>query len=150
MSILWRWWWPYKLIAWVAVFFLAVANCIMTVNTVAEFMDSPGIEYTHGVRASVFAIVAASALFITMLPKNQVPQDANIDLLSQILSITAAFGAGIFWLLDETEGKTGRYVWTLLATIGVLTVGLVATILFDSIRDWIRRRKGSQSEEEPN
>ena len=51
-------WWPYKAIALITVFFLTGANCLMDVNTVAKFMESPGIEYTHGVRASVFAIAA--------------------------------------------------------------------------------------------
>ena len=139
-------WWPYKLIALIEVFFLAGANCLMELNTVADFMSAPGVEYTHGVRASVFAIVAASALFITRLPKNQVSQDANIDLFSQMLSIVAALGAGVFWLLDETKGKTSLYVSTLLATMGVLAVGLVVTALFHSIRDWIRLRKERRAE----
>ena len=83
-----------------------------------------------------------------MLPKNQVPLDADIDVLSQVLSIAAALGAGVFWLLDETKGKTSLYVSTLLATMGILAVGLVATALFHAVRDWVQRRKELRAKEE--
>ncbi len=138
MSIQLRWVLALKIMLWVFVFSLGVANCLMTVNTVAEIMNEPGLVYDHGVRAAVFAIVAASALFIVLLGRDEAPRTAFIDSVCRLTSVVTAFLAGVFWLLDETEGKTGFFILTLLATAGVLTTGLVVMLVIQALSQWIQ------------
>ena len=137
---MWRKWWPYKAFAFVLVSMIAGANCLMKFDTVADFMASPGLEYTHGVRAAVFALIAAAALSINLLPKDNVEQDSRVAFLSKTLSIITAFLAGLFWLLDETKGNAVPYVVVVLVVTGTLMGFLAIVFLIQLSTDWIRQR----------
>ena len=134
-----RLWWPYKGFALIVVFFLGGANSIMEVDTVAEFVGSPDLVYTHGIRASVYAVVAAAALFITRLPKNGVPQDEALDDLCGLVSVLAAFLTGIFWVLDETGGNIGPYFLVLFTVTGILTGGLAVFFVVQLVSERINK-----------
>ena len=134
-------WWPYKVGALVVVFLVAAANCLMELGTIADFTGSPDLEFTHGVRASIFALVAASALFITSLPKNQAVQDEMLDHLCRAVSVAAGFLTGLFWLLEETRGNAGPFIVVVLAVAGFLAVFLVLALVIQLIIEWARRRK---------
>ena len=139
---MWRVWWPYKAAATLVVLMLAGANFLMQVDSVADFMGSPDLEYTDGIRASVFALVAASALFITLLPKNKVAGDDAVDSICKLLSVVAAFLAGVFWLLSETGGNFVPYVIVLIVVTATLT-GILALYLFSGLAvDWVKQKKG--------
>ena len=122
------------------VLMLAGANCLMEVGTVADFMGSPNLEYTHGIRASVFALVAASWLFITLLPKSGVEWDDTVDAVCRICSVVAAFLAGLFWLLDETGGDYGPYVTVLSVVAGGLAGIIAFFAVVGAISEWWSRR----------
>ena len=137
-----RTWWPYKAATALAVLMLAGANGLMQVDSVADFMSSPDLEYTDGIRASVFALVAASALFITLLPKNKLAGDDAVDAFCKLLSVVAAFLAGVFWLRDETGGNFGPYLTVLFIVTGTLTSILAFFVVVDLVGEWWKQRKG--------
>ena len=139
---MWKQWWPYKALAFLAVLLLAGANGLLELNTVADYTGSPDLEFTHGIRASVFALVAASFLFITLLPKDDTEPDVAIVSAGHALSVVTAFSAGLFWLLDETDGNFGPYVLVLLLVAGFLAAILVGMFLFQLCTDWVRRKRG--------
>ena len=139
---MWKMWWACKATATIVLLMVAGANGLMQVDSVADFMGSPGLEYTDGIRASVFALVAASLLFITLLPKNEPSGDDAIDSLCQPLSIVAAFLAGLFWLLDETDGNFGPYVTVLFIVAATLTGILAFFVVVGLVGEWWKQRNG--------
>ena len=131
----------FKLASLFALFLLASANGLMQVDTVATLVGVEDLNYTHGVRASVFAIISASAFFASMIQYSSVPPAEDIDALLRGVSVVTAFFAGVFWLLAETQGNTGAYVYALFAVAGVLGGVLAIGILLHVLGDWIGRRR---------
>ena len=137
---MWKQWWPYKALAFLAVLLLAGANCLMTLDTVADYIGDPELEYTHGVRASVFALTAAAFLFIRLLPNGGWVQDEVLDFWCRVISVAAAFGAGLFWVLDETAPNHGPYILVLGVVTGVLAAVLISILVGQWVADRVRRR----------
>ncbi len=139
---MWKMWWACKATATIVILMVAGVNGLMQVDSVADFMGSPGLEYTHGIRASVFALVAASALFITLLPKNEIAGDDGVDSVCHGISVISAFLAGLFWLLSETGGNFGPYVTVLLIVTATLTGILAFFVVVGLAGEWWKQSKG--------
>ena len=78
-------------------------------NSLMQFGDlrEDVADYSRGARAAVYALIAASAIFLTQLPKNETARDNLANSLSHICSVVAAFLAGLLWLLGETGDAPG-------------------------------------------
>ena len=127
---MWKQWWPYKAGALVFILLMGGSNLLPGLDEVAGELGSP-----EGVRAAMFAVIAAAALFITRMPKDRARQDAAVDSVGQAISIAAAFAAGVYWLLDETKGNPTPYITTLLGVTGFLASVLAVTTLIQWWRD---------------
>ena len=78
------------------------------------------------------ALLLAAVLFLTKLPGGRLnrtetanlPEDEAINCLGGVISVVAAFAAGVFWVLSETNGNFGPYFVALFSVTGLLTGGL--------------------------
>ena len=139
----------FKVLSFLALLLLASANAFMQVDTVAMLVGAEDLDYTHGVRASVFAIISASAFFASMIQISGVPPADDIDPPLRAMSVVTAFFAGVFWLLAETNGNAGAYVYALFAVAGVLGGSFGSGILLHVLKDWVeRRRSGPGSDQD--
>ena len=134
-------WWPYKAITLAFLVLLAGANGFAQLDVVADALGFNDIFFTDGVRAAMFAMIAAATLFIALLPRDDSETDVLVGRLSQLCSVIAAFLAGLFWLMDETGRQPGPYIIVLLAVTGALSTFLVITIAVEVILQRIRKEE---------
>lgn len=75
-----------------------------------------------GTKAAGFALIAATTLFVSLIPVKQPWCDTG-------LVIVGALGAtfsGYYWLQDSTSGHAGDYIWVLIAIGIIMTVCIIA------------------------
>ena len=66
----------------------------------------PSKSEIYGVKAALFAMVAASLLFISFIPS----RNKRVDILIRALGAIATLLAGLFWLLSATKGNLEPYL----------------------------------------
>ena len=100
--------------------------------------------FTHGVTAALFALAAASLLFISLIPGGDGTADGLSEALHRLVSSVAATGAGVYWLKDEA-GETAWLHLAMVLFLGGIVIGSAAapiSMLFplNSLRVWFTRR----------
>ena len=113
-----------------------------------------GVRYAsepYGAMAAMYAICAASMLFITSLPtQKDAKMDKIIDIGLRVVSMGLAFFSGGFWLRSELGDLTGPYLTILLLVAGTLTVASVIWLLLSTVllnRLWNKLRNRSRHTE---
>lgn len=65
--------------------------------------DTP--EQQNGVKAAIFALNAASTLFVRMIPRGVERIEIALHRFTELSIAGATFGAGAYWLISETSGS---------------------------------------------
>ena len=99
----------------------------------------------YGAMAAMYAMCAASLLFITSLPTKSLKIDRILDHIFRFVSILFAFLSGGFWLRSELGEDTGLYLVLLTiagAGLAIATVIwlLLATAAYNTLRQKLRNR----------
>ena len=95
--------------------------------------------------AAMYAMCAASMLFITSLPAKSPKMDRVLGHIYRFASILLAFFSGGFWLRSELGEDTGPYLGLLVIAGAVLAIAsviwlLVATALYNTLWKLLRNR----------
>ena len=105
-----------------------------------------GLEFRHGVNAALFALAAATLLFIAALP-NRVQEGPftpaqKLDGVLRVVISFATFLAGSFWLLHETGGKPAPYLLTVLVLGTITAISSFPYALYLLFLESRHRRRG--------
>ena len=101
----------------------------------------------YGAMAAMYAICAASMVFITSLPTEKARTEKVIDPALRVAGMCLAFLSGGFWLRSELGELTGLYLGVTLIVPGLLTVAfliwlLLSTTLYNML--WAKFRNRSR------
>ena len=119
--------WLWRGILGLIVSIFVSANYLVEPDNLGALVRIEDIDFDSGVRASIFALAAATLLFIPLIPKGAEEPDAAllVDWCIRSLGALTAFLAGWYWLLSETEGRPQPYLMAVLITAGVLVVVVI-------------------------
>ena len=144
------------------------ANQLVDPTIVNERWGDGQLEHGHGVKAAVYAVLAALLLFISLINlgvrarepgagsapvksegEEEVEGSGNtsekakfVNFLPLMFGALAAFGAGWHWLLDETKMNPGPYLYVVAAVGGLMLAALVVSALFGFLRERLGQRPG--------
>ena len=108
---------------------LMMAGTLLEQKTELPYLVGlPDLEFKHGVKAALFAMAAATLLFIATLPSQSREGPLTLaqttDGLLHVVIALATFLAGSFWLLEETNGKPAPYLLTVLVLAAVTAIAI--------------------------
>ena len=86
----------------------------------------------YGAMAAMYAICAASMLFITSLQTQKTRVEKVIDPTLRVGGMCLAFLSGGFWLRSEIGELTGLYLGVILIVPGLLTAALLIWLLLST------------------
>ena len=99
----------------------------------------------YGAMAAMYAMCAASMLFITSLPTKNAKMDSLLNPALRFASIILAFLSGGFWVRSELGEDTGPYLVLLTIAGAGLSIAaviwlLMATAIYNTLRERLRDR----------
>jgi hypothetical protein len=127
------------------------------------------LKHGHRVKATVFALLAALFLFISLIARyspasgsvsrsgqgecyDGVEEDEVmlraqaygrwVDLAPQVGGAIAAGFAGWHWLMDETNMKPCPYIFVILGLAGLMLAAILASRAVEILRSLLRRWRG--------
>ena len=132
--------WPsiFKLVIALVLLVLLWVNYQLNPTDLVELAEGGSVE---GIKAAMFALLAAIALFATIIPSIQGGKaEFWVHILSSGVGALAAVGAAWFWLDSEIKGGPGPYVIPLVVLGTVLFLIVVTPVVWSDLRDWWRAR----------
>ena len=134
------------------IFYLKTVMFIITLSgTMGGLVSSSQFSEgaSNGVRAATCAIGAASMVFITMVP-TPAGTKPYFDVVIRSTGGLFAFLAGMFWLLDETDGRIMPYIIVLISSgITTLMMSVFTFLIITTARledAYVRQRKARGGE----
>ncbi len=89
-----------------------------------------------GTKAAGFALIAAVALFVSLIPA----KSRWVSFITQAVAGLAAVCSGYYWLEDATSGNAGGYI-VIVAVAGIIiSISILIGPVIATIRD---RRSGN-------
>ena len=134
------------------IFYLKTVMFIITLSgTIGGLVSSSQFSEgaSNGVRAATCAIGAASMVFINMVPTSAGTR-SYYDVVIRSTGGLFAFLAGMFWLLDETDGRIMPYLIVLISSgITALMMAVFTFLIITTARledAYVRQRKARGGE----
>ena len=116
-------WWK------VAVVFLgclfATVNQVVPPGDLAVLPDDSNPYRDSSIRVGGFVLITAIALFASLIPTGDKPQDKLVGGAAGLLGVLAAFGAGWYTLDVATQGNPGLYLYGATTLTGLTIAFLV-------------------------
>ena len=127
--------WKIFLTAIVGVFWV-INQLIMDKETMKALSGASETELNYwGTKAAGFALIAAVALFVTLIPA----QNRWVNLLTHVVGGLAAVFSGFYWLQESTSGKAGGYIGMIVLAVAFILVAVLTGPIIATIRE--RRAK---------
>ena len=101
------------------------------------FSESPSSVESYGAKAAILALLGAAAMFIGFIPSGNSKNAKRVDLVVRVTGALALGMTGLYWLLNETEGRPGPYLIAYVPTvvIYVCAISVLITLRYASDRD---------------
>ena len=114
------------------------------VSGVPEFLGFGYPDLTDKVMAPLFALLAATLLFIGLIPNRMDKLDDAqlVDLGLRVATAVTTFLAGWHWLQDATGQKAWRYLGLVLAMGGITAAALSPYL----VAWWVRHKRRRNGE----
>lgn len=120
-----------------AVFFV-LNHVVLNKRTMEMLTGASSSEISYwGTKAAGFALTAAVALFITLIPA----KSRLANLAPQVVGGLAAVYSGFYWLQESTSGNAGGYI-AVVAAAGII---ISVSILWGPIIVAIRERRSDNT-----
>ena len=130
------------LLAWLGLVYTSDPTDYLTQDTQGQEKQERQGPDPRNVKAAMCALAAAAALFTPYFRwKNGSGPGDPLTHFGHLIGSGAAMMAGIYWVLSASQGRLNDYISSVIYAAALLTFVGVAMPLYSEIRDWRRRRR---------